>query len=178
MRKLTLLLLVLGLIGNLMAQFSLPQLPYAYNALEPVIDAQTMEIHHSKHHAAYVNNLNNASKGNAGSELSIDDINKNISKYSMAVRNNGGGHFNHSLFWSILSAEKNTMPNAGLRKAIEKQFTSVDSLKKLINTAASTRFGSGWAWLIVTPDYKLAVCSTPNQDNPLMDIAEVKGTLS
>lgn len=176
MRKLTLLLLVLGLTGNLMAQFSLPQLPYAYNALEPVIDAQTMEIHHSKHHAAYVNNLNNALKGNAGSELSIDDINKNISKYSMAVRNNGGGHFNHSLFWSILSAEKNTMPNAGLRKAIEKQFTSVDSLKKLINTAASTRFGSGWAWLIVTPDYKLAVCSTPNQDNPLMDIAEVKGT--
>jgi superoxide dismutase len=176
MRKLTLLLLVLGLTGNLMAQFSLPQLPYAYNALEPVIDAQTMEIHHSKHHAAYVNNLNNALKGNAGSELSIDDINKNISKYSMAVRNNGGGHFNHSLFWSILSAEKNTMPNAGLRKAIEKQFTSVDSLKKLINTAASTRFGSGWAWLIVTPEYKLAVCSTPNQDNPLMDIAEVKGT--
>jgi Fe-Mn family superoxide dismutase len=118
MRKLTLLLLVLGLMGNLMAQFSLPQLPYAYNALEPVIDAQTMEIHHSKHHAAYVNNLNNAVKGTPAAEMSIDDINKNISKYSMAVRNNGGGHFNHSLFWSVLTAEKNTMPNAGLKKAI------------------------------------------------------------
>jgi superoxide dismutase len=165
----------LFLTGTLVAQFSLPPLPYAYNALEPVIDAQTMEIHHSKHHAAYVNNLNNAVKGSPAAEMSIEDINKNISKYPMAVRNNGGGHYNHSLFWSVLTAEKGTMPNAGLKKAIEKQFTSIDSLKKLIHTAAATRFGSGWAWLLVTPDFKLAVSSTPNQDNPLMDIAEVKG---
>jgi len=177
MRKSTLLLfMVTFLTGTLIAQFSLPQLPYAYNALEPVIDAQTMEIHHSKHHAAYINNLNNAVKGTPAAEMSIEDINKNISKYPVSVRNNGGGHFNHSLFWSVLTAEKGTIPNAGLKKAIEKQFTSIDSLKKLMNTAAATRFGSGWAWLIVTPDFKLAVCSTPNQDNPLMDIAEVKGT--
>lgn len=176
MRKSTLLLfMVTFLTGTLIAQFSLPQLPYAYNALEPVIDAQTMEIHHSKHHAAYINNLNNAVKGTPAAEMSIEDINKNISKYPVSVRNNGGGHFNHSLFWSVLTAEKGTMPNAGLKRAIEKQFTSIDSLKKLMNTAAATRFGSGWAWLIVTPDLKLAVCSTPNQDNPLMDIAEVKG---
>lgn len=176
MRKSSLLLLVLSFTGNLMAQFSLPQLPFAYNALEPAIDAQTMEIHHSKHHAAYINNLNNAVKGTSSAEIAIEDIVKNISKHSMAIRNNGGGHFNHSLFWTILTSEKNTMPNAGLKKAIEKQFTSIDSLKKLVNAAAAMRFGSGWAWLIVTPEYKLAVCSTPNQDNPLMDIAEVKGT--
>ena len=177
MRKSNLLFfMAFGLTSTLFAQFTLPQLPYAYNALEQAIDAQTMEIHHSKHHAAYINNLNNAVKGTPTAEMTIDDIVKNISKHSMAIRNNGGGHFNHSLFWSILTSEKNTMPNAGLQKAIEKQFTSVDSLKKLLNVAAATRFGSGWAWLIVTPDNKLAVCSTPNQDNPLMDIAEVKGT--
>lgn len=177
MRKSILLFfMALGLKSTLFAQFTLPQLPYAYNALEQAIDAQTMEIHHSKHHAAYINNLNNAVKGTPTAEMAIEDIVKNISKHSMAIRNNGGGHFNHSLFWSILTSEKNSMPNAGLQKAIEKQFTSVDSLKKLMNMAAATRFGSGWAWLIVTPDNKLAVCSTPNQDNPLMDIAEVKGT--
>jgi len=177
MRKSILLFfMALGLKSSLFAQFTLPQLPYAYNALEQAIDAQTMEIHHSKHHAAYINNLNNAVKGTPTAEMAIEDIVKNISKHSMAIRNNGGGHFNHSLFWSILTGEKNTTPNAGLQKAIEKQFTSVDSLKKLMNVAAATRFGSGWAWLIVTPDNKLAVCSTPNQDNPLMDIAEVKGT--
>jgi superoxide dismutase len=176
MKKSVLFLLLSVVTIYLPAQFTLPQLPYSYNALEPVIDAQTMEIHHSKHHAAYVNNLNNALKGNTAAEPQLDDLMKNISKYSAAVRNNGGGHYNHSLFWNLLTAEKNTMPGASLKKAIDQQFTSIDSLKKLVNAAAASRFGSGWAWIVVTPENKLAVCSTPNQDNPLMDIAEVKGT--
>lgn len=154
--------------------FSLPELAYAYNSLEPHIDAKTMEIHHSKHHNAYVTNLNNAIAGSATDSLSIEEICGNISQHSMAVRNNGGGHYNHSLFWSILSINQGEISSA-LAAAIENDLGGMDKLKEAMNNAGATRFGSGWAWLIVQ-NGKLAVCSTPNQDNPLMDIAEVKGT--
>lgn len=154
--------------------FELPQLPYEHNALEPHIDARTMEIHHSKHHQAYVTNLNNALAGTDAEKLSIEEICKNISKYPMPVRNNGGGHYNHSLFWTLLSG-KATQPSAKLAAAIEADLGGMDKLKEEFNKAATTRFGSGWAWLIVK-EGKLAITSTPNQDNPLMDIAEVKGT--
>ncbi len=153
--------------------FTLPQLPYAYNALEPHIDAQTMEIHHSKHHNAYVTNLNKALEGKP--EESIEEICKNISKHPMAVRNNGGGHFNHSLFWTIMKPNGGGEPTGKLADAINGAFGSFADFKTKFAEAGATRFGSGWAWLCVTGD-KLAVCSTPNQDNPLMDISECKGT--
>lgn len=153
---------------------NLPDLKYAFNALEPHIDAMTMEIHHDKHHAAYVTNLNKAIEGTDAENLSLEDLMANISKYPMAVRNNGGGHYNHTLFWEILGADGGS-PSGALAEAINSTFGSLDSLKEQMNTAGATRFGSGWAWLIVQ-NGKLAVCSTPNQDNPLMDIAEVKGT--
>ncbi len=155
--------------------FELPKLPYAYNALEPHIDALTMEIHHSKHHQAYVTNVNAAIAGSDTEKLSIEEICKNISKYPMPVRNNGGGHFNHSLFWSIMAPNAGGEPTGELAVAINSAFGSFAEFKTLFSTAGTTRFGSGWAWLIVA-EGKLAVCSTPNQDNPLMDIAEVKGT--
>jgi Fe-Mn family superoxide dismutase len=155
--------------------FELPQLPYAYNALEPHIDAQTMEIHHSKHHQAYVTNVSAAIAGSDTEKLSIEEICKNISKYPMPIRNNGGGHYNHSLFWSIMAPNAGGEPSGDLAAAINNAFGSFAEFKTLFSTAGATRFGSGWAWLIVA-DGKLAVCSTPNQDNPLMDIAEVKGT--
>jgi len=153
----------------------LPALPYAYNALEPHIDARTMEIHHSKHHQAYVNNLNNAVKGNAAEIHPLMDLIHNISGYSTAIRNNGGGHWNHSFFWGILSPNGGGQPTGALMDAIVASFGSFDAMKEQFNSAATTRFGSGWAWLIVH-DHKLVITSTPNQDNPLMDIAEVKGT--
>ncbi len=155
--------------------FELPQLPYAYNALEPHIDAQTMEIHHSKHHQAYVTNVNAAIAGSDTEKLSIEEICKNISNYPMAIRNNGGGHYNHSLFWSIMAPNAGGEPSGDLAAAINTAFGSFAEFKTLFAAAGTTRFGSGWAWLIVA-DGKLALCSTPNQDNPLMDIAEVKGT--
>jgi superoxide dismutase len=155
--------------------FTLPKLAYGYNELEPSIDAQTMEIHHSKHHQAYVNNLNKAIAGTKAEGLSLEDLLITAGRRSDAVRNNAGGHYNHSLFWEILSPKAQKNPQGALLMAIEKQFTSVDSLKKLMNQAASTRFGSGWAWLIVTPDKKLQVCSSPNQDNPIMDISKERG---
>ena len=155
--------------------FELPKLAYAYDALEPNIDAKTMEIHHSKHHNAYVTNLNNAIAGTDAEKLSIEEICKNISKYPMAVRNNGGGHFNHSLFWTIMGPNAGGEPTGDLAAAINSAFGSFAEFKTQFSTAAATRFGSGWAWLTVK-DGKLAVSSTPNQDNPLMDIAEVKGT--
>ncbi len=171
------LLLAAGLTSLAQAQapYQLPDLPYAYNALEPYIDAQTMEIHHSKHHAAYVNNLNKAVEGKAAAKATLHELLAGTKKYGDAVRNNAGGHYNHSLFWTVLTPEKNTQPSAALARAITAAFTSLDSLKSLLNSAASTRFGSGWAWLYVTPAGKLAVSSTPNQDNPLMDVAEHKG---
>ncbi len=156
--------------------FTLPALPYATDALEPHIDKLTMEIHHGKHHQAYVTNLNKALEGKPEADGSIDAIIKNISKYPAAVRNNGGGHYNHSLFWTLLSPNGGGEPTGALGDAIKSTFGSFADLKTKMSDAGATRFGSGWAWLIVTPDKKLAVTSTPNQDNPLMDIAEVKGT--
>jgi len=155
--------------------YKLPELGFTYNALEPYIDAMTMEIHLTKHHAAYVNNLNAALKGTNAENLPLLDVMKNISAYSPAVRNNAGGHFNHSLFWTILTPEKNTQPSKDLMEAIIDQFTSMDSLKTLLNKAAATRFGSGWAWLYINSNKKLAISSTPNQDNPYMDVVEQKG---
>jgi Fe-Mn family superoxide dismutase len=155
--------------------FELPALPYAHNALEPHIDARTMEIHHGKHHQAYVNNLNNAVKGNAAEGIELSELVHNISKYSPAIRNNGGGHWNHSFFWGIMGPNAGGQPTGALMDAIVASFGSFDAMKEQFNSAATTRFGSGWAWLIVH-DHKLAITSTPNQDNPLMDVAEVKGT--
>jgi Fe-Mn family superoxide dismutase len=155
--------------------FELPKLNYAYNALEPNIDARTMEIHHTKHHQAYVTNLNNAVGGTDAEKLSIEEICKNISKYPAAVRNNGGGHYNHSLFFEIMAPNAGGTPEGDLLAAINSVFGSFDKFKEDFNKAGATRFGSGWAWLIMH-DGKLMVTSTPNQDNPLMDVAEVKGT--
>lgn len=152
---------------------TLPALPYAFDALEPHIDALTMEIHHDRHHKAYVDNLNKAIEGTDAENLSLEDLMANISKYPAAVRNNGGGHFNHSLFWEILS-NNGSQPSEKLAAAIE-TLGGMDALKEKLSAAGATRFGSGWAWLIVK-DGKLEVSSTPNQDNPLMDVAEVKGT--
>ena len=156
--------------------FELEALPYAADALEPHIDKTTMEIHHDRHHQAYVDNLNKAIAGTDAENLSLLDIIKNVSKYSAAVRNNGGGHFNHSLFWKVLGPNAGGAPTDELAEAINATFGSFDELKKQLQAAGATRFGSGWAWLIVGADGKLAVTSTPNQDNPLMDVAEVKGT--
>nr|WP_294900026.1 superoxide dismutase [uncultured Pedobacter sp.] len=155
--------------------FELPALPYASDALEPNIDKATMEIHHGKHHAAYVTNLNKALEGKDDSS-SIEDICKNISKYPVAVRNNGGGHFNHSLFWTVMAPNAGGKPSGELASAIDAAFGSFEDFKTAFSQAGATRFGSGWAWLIVGADGKLAVTSTPNQDNPLMDVAEVQGT--
>jgi len=154
--------------------FTLPALPYAPDALEPHIDKQTMEIHHDKHHQAYVDNLNKAIDGTEHADKSLEELVKNAGTISPAVRNNGGGHWNHSFFWEILSADGGA-PSGKLADAINETFGSLDGLKEKMNTAGATRFGSGWAWLIVK-DGKLEVTSTPNQDNPLMDVAEVKGT--
>jgi Fe-Mn family superoxide dismutase len=156
--------------------FTLPALPYAVDALEPHIDKTTMEIHHGKHHMAYVTNLNAAVAGTALENMSIEDICKEISKHPMAVRNNGGGHYNHSLFWSIMSPNGGGTPKGALADAINAAFGSFEEFKTKFTQAGATRFGSGWAWLVVGADKKLVVSSTPNQDNPLMDIAEVKGT--
>lgn len=156
--------------------FTLPPLPYAFNALEPHIDARTMEIHHGKHHNAYVTNLNNAVNGTPAENLSIEEICKSISKYPVAVRNNGGGHYNHSLFWSIMGSNAGGQPAGKLMEGIQSAFGTFDDFKTKFNAAAVGRFGSGWAWLIKDESGKLAITSTPNQDNPLMDVAEVKGT--
>ncbi len=155
--------------------FTLPALPYAKEALEPHIDAQTMEIHHDKHHQAYVDNLNKAIDGTEHAEKSLEDLVKSAGSISPAVRNNGGGHWNHTFFWEILTPGGATEPTGALADAITEAFGSLDALKEKVSTAGATRFGSGWAWVIVK-DGKLEVTSTPNQDNPLMDVAEVKGT--
>ncbi len=154
--------------------FKLPELTYDYSALEPYIDARTMEIHHSKHHAAYTNNLNVAISGTEMENLSIEELLKNISKYPLAVKNNGGGFYNHSLYWKFMKPGGGGQPEGALLDAIKKAFGSFDDFRKQFSTAAATRFGSGWAWLVKTPK-GLVVNSTPNQDNPIMDIAEVKG---
>jgi superoxide dismutase, Fe-Mn family len=158
--------------------FQLPSLSYAYDALEPHIDARTMEIHHTKHHAAYTNNLNAALAGTPDEHSPIGDILARISQFPMAVRNNAGGFWNHNLFWEILSPNGGGMPTPqmNISKAIERDFGSFDKFKDEFNKAAMTRFGSGWAWLCADDQDRLFICSTPNQDNPLMDIAEHKGT--
>lgn len=156
--------------------FQLQPLPYAFNALEPHIDAKTMEIHHDKHHAAYTNNLNNAIAGTEWENKSIEEILANVSKISPAVRNNGGGFYNHNLFWEVMGPNAGGTPTGDLAAAIDRDLGGFDKFKELFAAAGATRFGSGWAWLIVTPEKKLAVTSTPNQDNTLMDLAEVKGT--
>lgn len=156
--------------------FKLPELPYAYDALEPHFDARTMEIHHSRHHNGYVTNLNAAIEGSDHEGESIEQLLANVSTLSAGVRNNGGGHYNHSLFWTVLSPKGGGNPTGALADAINAAFGSFDKFKDLFAKAAATRFGSGWAWLVVLADGTLAVTSTPNQDNPLMDVAEVKGT--
>jgi Fe-Mn family superoxide dismutase len=153
--------------------FTLPELNYAYDALETVIDARTMEIHHSKHHNAYVTNLNAALAGTDAENHSIEDICKNISKYPMPVRNNGGGHFNHSLFWTVLKPNNGNGPTGKLAEAINNDLGGMDTFKEEFSKAAATRFGSGWAWLSVA-NGKLFICSTPNQDNPLMELEGVQ----
>jgi superoxide dismutase, Fe-Mn family len=155
--------------------FELPKLDYKYDALEPYIDATTMEIHHTKHHAAYTTNLNNELNGKTEANNDIEDILKNISKYSVAVRNNGGGFFNHNLFWKVMSPNAGGLPKDDLASAINKFFGTFEKFKEQFAGAATKRFGSGWAWLIVKDNGELVITSTPNQDNPLMDIAEVKG---
>ncbi|TFV95979.1 superoxide dismutase [Algoriphagus kandeliae] len=154
--------------------FELPSLPYAFDALEPNIDARTMEIHYGKHHNGYVTNLNNAVAGTDLEGKSLEDLMK-VAGAHTAVRNNGGGHFNHSLFWTILSPNGGGEPSGALAEAINTKFGTFAEFKDTFNKAAATRFGSGWAWLVVTEN-GLAVSSTPNQDNPLMDVAEIKGT--
>ncbi|MEJ5264583.1 MAG: superoxide dismutase [Bacteroidales bacterium] len=155
--------------------FELPNLDYSYNALEPYIDAQTMEIHHTKHHGAYTTNLNNALANIPNAPTNIEDILREVSKYPVAVRNNGGGYYNHNLFWKIMKPNGGGQPQGDLADAINRYFGSFDKFKEIFSNAAATRFGSGWAWLIVKADGSLAVTSTPNQDNPLMDVVEEKG---
>ena len=161
--------------SNTMAKFELPQLPYSYDALEPYIDKMTMEIHHTKHHNAYVTNLNKAIEGTEHENKSLEEMFTMMSKLPVAVRNNGGGHWNHSLFWTLMKQNGGGNPSGKIADAINSTFGSFDELKTKFNAAAATRFGSGWAWLVVQ-NGKLLVTSTPNQDNPLMDVAEVKGT--
>ena len=148
--------------------FQLPKLPYAYDALEPYVDAKTMEIHHTKHHAGYTNNLNNAIAGTDLEGKTIEDILKNMDMTNAAVRNNGGGFFNHDLFWKIMSPNGGGEPNGAVATAINDAFGSFESFKDVFSKAAATRFGSGWAWLCVHKGGKVEVCSTPNQDNTLM----------
>lgn len=155
--------------------FKLPELPYAYDALEPHFDAMTMEIHHTKHHAGYTNKLNAAIEGTEADSKSIEEILHNIDNYSTAVRNNGGGFYNHDLFWTILSPNGGGKPSGKLADAINSTFGSFEKFQEEFNTAAATRFGSGWAWLCIE-NGKLEVCSTPNQDNPLMPGTGCSGT--
>ena len=156
----------------------LPELTYSYNALEPHIDAKTMEIHHTKHHQGYVDKLNGAVEGSPIENDSLEEILSTVSKHSEAVRNNSGGHFNPTLFWSVIGPDAGGAPpeSGKLAVAIDKMFDSFDAFKKEFADAAASRFGSGWAWLIVNSDGELEITSTPNQDNPLMDVADVQGT--
>ena len=156
--------------------FELPALPYAFDALEPHIDAKTMEIHHGKHHNAYVTNLNNAIAGTDAEGKSIEELMSSVGSLSTAVRNNGGGHFNHSLFWTVMSPNGGGAPSGDLASAIDNTFGSFEAFKAEFAKAAATRFGSGWAWLCVDASGALFVTSSPNQDNPTMDIAEKPGT--
>ena len=154
--------------------FELPKLGYDYAALEPHIDARTMEIHHTKHHQAYVTNLNNALSGGVWENKGLEELLANVSKLPVAVRNNGGGHFNHSFFWQVIGPNAGGTPSGNLLDALNHSFGSFDKFRELFTNAAMTRFGSGWAWLIKSGN-ELKIFSTPNQDNSLMDLAELKG---
>ena len=158
-----------------MSKFELPALPYSFDALEPSIDTRTMEIHHGKHHAAYVAKLNAAVEGTDLEGQSLEELMAGVSNLPAAVRNNGGGHFNHSLFWTIMGPNKGGEPTDDLAEAINSAFGTFEAFKDKFSNAAATRFGSGWAWLIVS-DGTLKITSTPNQDNPIMDVTDVKGT--
>lgn len=156
--------------------FKLPDLEYGFEALEPYIDTLTMEIHYTKHHQGYVNNLNKAVVAEKLQGVSLNELLGKVSKHSAAIRNNAGGHYNHSFFWRLMRPGGSKTPTNALAEAITKDFGNIDNLQKVFSDAAKNRFGSGWAWLIKSTDGKLSVTSTPNQDNTLMDIAEVKGT--
>jgi superoxide dismutase, Fe-Mn family len=160
---------------TLVYPYNLPQLPYAYDALEPYIDKLTMEIHHGRHHAAYINNLNNALKDSEHASRNLLELLRTAGKISPVIRNNGGGHFNHAFFWESLTANSTKGPLKKLLSKIETDFGSFENFKHEFSDAAAKRFGSGWAWLSMTEDKKLFVSSTPNQDNPLMDVAEKQG---
>ncbi|MGE5410940.1 MAG: superoxide dismutase [Clostridiales bacterium] len=159
-----------------MAKYELPKLPYSYNALEPNIDAQTMEIHYTKHHGAYVTNLNKAIEGTNLEKLSLEETLRSVSQYPVAVRNNGGGHYNHSLFWEVMNPKEKGNPPGTFSDVLNNTFGSLDDFIKKFSEAAMGRFGSGWAWLVLDNNGKLSIGSTPNQDNPLMDVSELKGT--
>ena len=156
--------------------YELPKLPYAYDALEPHIDATTMEIHHTKHHNGYTTKLNAALEDAGLADKDLESLFANISEQSKGIRNNGGGYFNHNLFWTILSPNGGGQPTGEVAKAITDAYGSFEAFKEAFDNAAATRFGSGWAWLIVGEDNKVKVTSTANQDNPLMDVADDKGT--
>ncbi len=157
-------------------KFNFPELPYSYDALEPYFDKQTMEIHYSKHHRAYYEKFLNAIKGTKAEDISVEEIFNNINEFSTAIRNNGGGYYNHSLFWTILSPAKNSSPTGEFSEVITKSFGSFEKFKEIFNNAATMRFGSGWAWLSVNNNGDLQVSSSPNQDNPLMNDSEYQGT--
>lgn len=177
MKKTGIYTIFLLLMGNMaIAQFVQDKLPYAYDALEPYIDAETMEIHYSKHHASYVDNLNKAISGSGFEKQTLEQLLSGISKQNTAVRNNAGGHYNHNLFWTVLTPKRGTKPSEKLDNAIKESFSSFENFKSEINKAGSTRFGSGWAWAYVDNNGKLAISSTANQDNPLMDVVEERGT--
>ncbi len=159
-----------------MSKFNFPDLPYDFNALEPYIDARTMEIHYTKHHRAYFDKFTAALEGTALADMDIVDIFKDIDNQSSAVRNNGGGFYNHTLFWNIMSQNGGGEPSGTLAEEINKVFGSFDKFREIFNNAAATRFGSGWAWLCLNNDGQLEVCSTANQDNPLMNVAGCDGT--
>jgi superoxide dismutase, Fe-Mn family len=174
--------IVLTQTGNVFAEnilhgdaFTLPALPYDYAALEPFIDGQTMELHHGMHHAGYVANVNKAIAPMHLHGITIDELCKNISRYEITVRNNGGGHYNHSLFWQMMKPKGEGQPGGKVAEALNASFGSFDAFKTSFTEAAMKRFGSGWAWLVKGADGKLAIGSTPNQDNPIMDVAEFKG---
>lgn len=156
--------------------FEFPQLPYAYDALEPYIDKMTMELHHTKHHKGYYDKFMAAIEGKAYENDSFEEIFSKVSSLPVAVRNNGGGYFNHNLFWTVMKPNGGGKPSGELADAINSAFGSFDKFREEFNNAAATRFGSGWAWLLVDNNKKLVISSTPNQDNPLMDVADIKGT--
>ena len=155
--------------------YTFPELPYGYEALEPEIDAQTMKLHHQKHHKGYFDKFLNAIKGTEMEKMDIKDIFENISQFPDAVKNNGGGFYNHALFWKCMTPDKNKQPEGDLKDALTKYFGTVDNFKEDFSNAAATRFGSGWAWLIMKNNGELVISSTPNQENPLMGVSEIKG---